>query len=94
MEQIHLACSDAGRHSFLHVVNHLGQNRASVVITIDVLALLKHFNTSVRVFFYELTNLVDISPGHECHLPACMEHVPERLITTLKLSHRSLDFAR
>ena len=42
MEQIHPACSEVGRPSFLHVVNHLGQNLASVVFTIDVLALLKY----------------------------------------------------
>ena len=44
MEQIHPACSDeVGRPSFLNVVNHLklGQNRASVVCTIDVHARLK-----------------------------------------------------
>ena len=42
MEQIFPTCSEAGRSSFLHVVNHLGRNVASVVFTIDVLALLKH----------------------------------------------------
>ena len=42
MEQVHPACSEAGRPSFFHVVNHLGQNRTSVVFTIDVLARLKH----------------------------------------------------
>ena len=41
MEQIHPACSEAGRLSFLHVVNYLGQTLASVVFTIDVPAPLK-----------------------------------------------------
>ena len=42
MEQINPACSEADRPSALHVINHLGQNVASVVFTIDLLALLKH----------------------------------------------------
>ena len=42
MEQIHPASFEVGRPSLLHVVNHLGQDLASIAFTIDVFALLKH----------------------------------------------------
>ena len=42
MVEIHPACSEVVRPSFLHVLNHWGPNLAYVVFTIYVLAILKH----------------------------------------------------
>ena len=47
MEQEHPDRSEADRRSFPHVVNHLGQNLLSVLFTVDVLALLKHYTSTV-----------------------------------------------